>query len=507
MLFQSVEFIFLFLPFAWIAFTILQLRTSTNVALGCLVLTSSFFYGWHTPHYLLLIYLSISVNYVFGRFLVRPSDKMFLTLGITFNLGLLIVFKYADFITVNINAIAAEALPLPGLILPLAISFFTFQQIAYLVDVYNGKDYTQSFLRYVFFVIFFPQLIAGPIVHHYEILPQIDRLRVNGRRIAVNLGIGITIFCLGLGKKLLIADNVGVIADDVFSRTGTGNIPVFLDCWYGTLAYTFQIYFDFSGYSDMAVGLARMFGFRLPLNFYSPYKATSIIDFWRRWHMTLSRFLRDYLYIPLGGNRCAPSRRYLNVAIVMILGGLWHGAGWAFLFWGALHGAYLIINQLWQRIPIPVREFKSYRFIAWGLTFIAVAVAWVPFRLNNLETTFAVYREMAGFNGLNLGFSHYLSVGNWEMLLLNAGIYRGYGLWLVNERFWLVMAVIIALLAPNIYQWMSPVRPVLDLPRDAGTFVKFRWSPHGIIGGIIGMIAFFAIIYQSRTVEFLYFQF
>lgn len=506
MLFQSVEFLFVFLPLVWLSFVVLHQRVGLNSALTFLVVASALFYAWHTPQYLLIIAVSVVVNFAIGNRLSVGSGRVLLGCGIAFNLGLLVVFKYADFLVENLNVFRAEPLPLPAFVLPLAISFYTFQQIAYLVDVSRGHKSVTSFLRYAFFVGFFPQLIAGPIVHHHEILPQLKRLSPDTRRIVLNLCIGLTIFFLGLAKKLLIADNVGEIADDIFDKAGPGNVPSFFDCWYGALAFTFQIYFDFSGYSDMAIGLGRMFGIRLPLNFYSPYKASSIIGFWRCWHITLSRFLRDYLYFALGGNRHGALRRYSNILIVMLLGGLWHGAAWAFILWGGLHGVYIVINHLWRRLRIPGTESRPYRVAAWALTFVAIVVAWVPFRVNDLGTALAIYHEMTGLNGLNLGFSRYLSVGDWRTLMLNIGFEYHSGAWFLSVRFWFVTGAVISLFMPNIYQWMRGKSPVIGLPaRYEGG--RLDWSPSPVTALVVGCLGVFAIVYQSRSVEFLYFQF
>ncbi|MFT7570933.1 MAG: alginate O-acetyltransferase complex protein AlgI [Paracoccaceae bacterium] len=506
MLFQSVEFLFLFLPFVWVGFVALHLRVGLNAALSFLVAASAFFYAWHTPHYLTIVVASICVNFVIGKRLSQSSGRVLLGCGIAFNLGLLIVFKYADFVVENLNVLRVEAIPLPAFVLPLAISFYTFQQIAYLIDVSRGHKSVTSFLRYAFFVGFFPQLIAGPIVHHHEILPQLQRLSPNARRLVLNLCVGLTIFFLGLAKKLLIADNVGEIADDIFDKAGPGNVPTFVDCWYGAVAFTFQIYFDFSGYSDMAIGLGRMFGIRLPLNFYSPYKATSIIDFWRRWHITLSRFLRDYLYFGLGGNRRGPLRRYINILIVMLLGGLWHGAAWAFLLWGGLHGIYIVVNHLWRRVRFPWADCRAFKLVAWGLTFVAIIIAWIPFRVNDLGTALAIYTEMAGLNGLNMGFARYLSVGDWRTLLLNFGFEYHNGSWFLSVRFWMWVGAFISFFMPNIYQWMRWRGPVSNMPERRNLF-GLDWSPNFGTAILVGGIGVLAIVYQSRPVEFLYFQF
>ena len=262
-------------------------------------------------------------------------------MGIGLNLGLLAWFKYANFLAASINNLAGTSLSFGDIVLPLAISFFTFQQIAFLVDAYRGLADEPNIGRYGLFVTFFPQLIAGPIVHHAEILPQYAQ-RDSIRLKADNLSIGLTIFAVGLFKKVVFADSMGAYADTVFQAAALGDTVSFVSAWAAAAAFSLEIYFDFSGYTDMAIGIARMFGVRLPLNFDSPYKSTSIIDFWRRWHITLSRFLRDYLYYPLGGNRNGTGRRYGNLMVVMLLGGLWHGAAWTFVFWGALHGLFRV---------------------------------------------------------------------------------------------------------------------------------------------------------------------
>ena len=303
MLFNSYEFIFLFLPTVLLCFHLIGKQGYHRVAIAWLICVSLFFYGWWNPAYLLLILSSVLLNYSVGVLLIHNSgrnllSKNILGIGVSVNLAILGYFKYANFFVDNLNALSDTNLILNEVILPLAISFFTFQQIAYLVDAYRGKIIEYNFLHYCLFVTFFPQLIAGPIVHHKEMLPQFANDAIYKLR-SKSLAIGMTIFALGLFKKVVIADGISIYATPVFDAAEAGIILTFFEAWSGALAYTFQLYFDFSGYSDMAIGIARMFGIRLPLNFNSPYKATSIIDFWRRWHITLSRFLRDYLYISL----------------------------------------------------------------------------------------------------------------------------------------------------------------------------------------------------------------
>ncbi|MGH6886959.1 MAG: MBOAT family O-acyltransferase, partial [Geminicoccales bacterium] len=330
MLFNSFEFILAFLPVTLIGFFLLGGRESPRAALSWLVLTSLFFYGWWNPSYLVLIIGSICFNFFVGQRLLARSSKAILGFGVAVNLLSIAYFKYAGFLAFNIEELAGVEVGLEHIVLPLAISFFTFQQIAYLVDAHRGEVRAEGFVNYALFVTFFPQLIAGPIVHHSEVLPQFAR-RSTYRLDLDNLALGLTVFSIGLFKKVVLADGIATYATPMFAAAQGGYEPTLFEAWGGALAYTFQLYFDFSGYSDMAVGLGLMFNIRIPINFDSPYKAVNVIDFWRRWHITLSRFLRDYLYIPLGGNRRGPERRYVNLMLTMLLGGLWHGAGWTFV--------------------------------------------------------------------------------------------------------------------------------------------------------------------------------
>ena len=348
MLFNSYFFICIFLPITLIGFFFLGQRGHHRIAIGWLVGASLFFYGWWNPAYLVLILGSVFFNFSIGVLLGNQeavlSKKGLLVVGIGANLAALGYFKYANFFVNNFNVVIGSSFHLDTIILPLAISFFTFQQISYLADAYKGEIREYNFLHYSLFVTFFPQLIAGPIVHHKEMLPQFLQDGVY-RPEYKNVAIGITIFAIGLFKKVCLADGIAQYATPVFQAADAGVLVSFFEAWGGALAYTFQLYFDFSGYSDMAMGLAWMFGIQLPLNFNSPYKANNIIEFWGRWHMTLSRFFRDYLYIPLGGNKRGKIRQLWNLMITMLLAGLWHGAGWTFVLWGALHGIYLVVES------------------------------------------------------------------------------------------------------------------------------------------------------------------
>jgi len=392
MLFNSYEFIFLFLPITFFIYFYLNKIHLTEASKGFLVFASLFFYSWWDIAYLPLILASMLFNYVIGNQLSRYekkkrccSKKTLLTIGVIFNLGLLGYFKYSDFFIENFNIVFATDIPLLHLLLPLAISFYTFQQIAYLVDSYRSETKEYDFLNYAIFVTFFPQLIAGPIVHHAEMMPQFANVR-NKVKNYHNIAVGLFIFSMGLFKKVVIADSFAIWATKGFDVTQ--NLDM-IQAWITSLSYTFQLYFDFSGYTDMAIGIALLFNIKLPINFNSPYKATSIQDFWRRWHMTLSRFLKDYVYIPLGGNRKGENRTYLNLFATFLLGGIWHGAGWTFVLWGALHGIALMIHRLWQKLG-----FKMHTFLAWFITFNFLNITWVFFRAKEFDDALKVLHGM-----------------------------------------------------------------------------------------------------------------
>lgn len=364
-----------------------------TVAKGWLVIVSLFFYSWWNPVYLPLILVSLLVNYGLGSMLLKQQKKAVLLLGIAFNLGLLGYFKYANFFIANLNGLTNDHLELPSIVLPLAISFFTFQQIAYLVDSYKKETTEYSALNYMLFVTFFPQLIAGPIVHHKEMMPQFEKL-VNVSVQYKNIAVGLFIFMIGLFKKVVLADTFAPWANAGFD---SGQPLQLVDAWVTSLSYTFQLYFDFSGYSDMAIGIALLFNINLPLNFNSPYKALNIQDFWKRWHMTLSRFLRDYVYIPLGGNRAGRYLTYQNLFVTFLIGGLWHGASWMFVIWGGLHGGALVLHRLWQTMGV-----KMPQPLAWFVTFNFINITWIFFRAVDIKSALNVLTGMVGVNGIAL---------------------------------------------------------------------------------------------------------
>jgi alginate O-acetyltransferase complex protein AlgI len=395
MLFNSYAFIFLFLPIALIGYFALG-RLGHLAPVIWLALASLAFYSASNWQFVLLLLASIAFNYTVGLLLISKPRRTVprfavLTVGVAGDLLVLGYFKYAGFLATNLDAVFSTGFTL-NVLLPVGISFYTFTQVAFLVDAYRGNVAHYRLPHYALFVSYFPHLIAGPILHHKDMIPQFERAAA--KRPDPHLILcGLIIFAIGLFKKTCLADGIQPLVSLAFGP----NAPSFDQAWIGALAYTFQLYFDFSGYSDMAIGISLMFGIFLPLNFNSPYKATSIIDFWRRWHMTLSQFLRDYLYIPLGGNRHGRTLRYVNLMITMVLGGLWHGAAWTFVIWGALHGAYLCINHAWNNFgpAVSPRFAPLANTAAFILTFLSVVVAWVFFRADSLSTAIYVLSRMA----------------------------------------------------------------------------------------------------------------
>ena len=423
MLFNSYEFIFIFLPITFFIYFYLNHKRLTEASKGFLVFSSLFFYSWWNIAYLPIILSSMLFNYVIGSSLSRDignnnhrfNKKSILTFGIVANVVLLGYFKYMDFFIENINLATGSNFDLLHLALPLAISFFTFQQIAYLVDSYRQETKEYDFLNYAVFVTFFPQLIAGPIVHHKEMMPQFANIKskvINYK----NISIGLFIFFIGLFKKVVIADTFAVWATTGFDVATTLNL---FEAWATSLSYTFQLYFDFSGYTDMAIGLALLFNIKLPINFNSPYKAINIQDFWRRWHITLSRFLKDYIYIPLGGNRKGEFRTYNNLMATFILGGIWHGAGWTFIFWGFLHGLALVIHRAWGKFG-----FKLWTWLAWLITFNFINIAWIFFRAKEWDDAIKVLKGMIGANGVSLpqSFANISFLNNLDINIIYIGL-------------------------------------------------------------------------------------
>jgi D-alanyl-lipoteichoic acid acyltransferase DltB (MBOAT superfamily) len=474
MLFASLPFLFGFLPATLLGTFLVFRGFGRQAAIVFLAAASLVFYGWHYPPYVVLLCGTIGLNFLIARCIHARPSKWMTGAGVALNLALLGWFKYAGFLAEMVVAVTGSSVGLGPILLPLGISFFTFQQIAYLVDIHQGKAAPGKLIEYVFFVTFFPQLIAGPIVHHRDMIPQLG-MPGFGRFLADDLTAGMLLFCIGLCKKVLLADNLRIGADTMFEAQALGLDLSMAEAWIGMLCYTFQIYFDFSGYADMALGLGLMFGLRLPENFKSPYKALDIIDFWRRWNITLSVFLRDYLYLPLGGNRMGPVRRYANLWIVMLLGGLWHGAGWQFVVWGALHGFYLTVNHLWRRVG-PTR---LPAFVSLGLTFVCVVVAWVFFRSADFAQAFDILSALCGAGGIGV-----LDVAIFDNLALIG--------WLV------ALAGALAWTMPNSVRLVETYK---------------TWTPvsyaHQAVYGAIGTFSAAAILktYASGSYAFIYFQF
>ena len=498
MLFNTFTFILGFLPLTLAAFHALRRLGRARAAIGVLVVASFVFYGWWDPRYLVLLSVLMGAVYLIAlaiqrwREVRRRAAKASLLLGLLVSLGSLGYYKYANFFVDNVNTLCGTDFFLKTIVLPIGISFFTFQKIAFLVDVYQGKVRSFNFVDYVLFVMFFPQLIAGPIVHHSEVMPQFARAR------AVTLddvAVGAVHFVFGLAKKVLLADMIAPYATHFFNATLAGGQPGVPSAWCAVLAYTAQIYFDFSAYSDMAVGIGLLFGIRLPINFNSPYRALNIVEFWRRWHMTLSRFLRDYLYIPLGGNRKGPVRRHVNLFVTMLLGGIWHGAGWTFLTWGALHGFYLIVNHGWRslrnRLPPSIQVKGAWtRPLAWAITFLSVITAWVFFRAVTFGSAGAILRGMAGFNGWT-DTAIAVPVSSLDGLLLAGGL------------------LLFAVIFPNTQQITGYAGPEGDAESARTPFPSrwFRFTPSWRWAVSLGTLLALCLMSFWRVSEFIYFQF
>ena len=524
MLFNSPIFIFVFLPIVIFTFYFVGSRGYYRAAIDWLALASLFFYGWWNPAYVVLLLVSIIYNYVFGLWIIKAGikqddvrQKRLLIVVVAANLLLLGYYKYANFFLSNLNSLTGSHLSLVKIVLPLGISFFTFTQIAFLVDCYQGKVKEYNFIHYTLFVTYFPHLIAGPILHHKEMMPQFGNNNIFHFSLQLFV-MGLSIFFMGLFKKVIIADTMATYATPVFNVANSGSTAItFFSAWGGAIAYAFQLYYDFSGYSDMAIGISLFFGIRLPLNFYSPYKATSIIDFWKRWHMTLSRFLRDYLYIPLGGNRKGKVRRYINIAVTMLLGGLWHGAAWTFVIWGGLHACYLMINHAWISLRGTTREYPDSRswignWIARILTFMAVTVAWVFFRAESIDAALRVLRGMTGLNGFILpspllpilnylgSFGAYLEDQGLKFRLDPVFDQWGYPL--------LLVLLVFTWLAPNTQQFMARYKTTVsafegDPPR--ASWLQWRLTPSSAV--FCALLTFLAVLGLNEVSEFLYFQF
>ena len=521
MLFNSYEFIFLFLPLALGGFFLFCWVGIRSLVTGWLLFVSLIFYGYWNAKLLLLLLVSIAVNWLVSQVMARLRTKLLdgrsmtnairvlLFLGIAFNLSLIGYFKYINFFIDTINGLGTSLGKINDIILPLGISFYTFEQISYLVGVALGKGRHYNLPRFMLFVTFFPHLIAGPILSAHELIPQFRSL--NYRFDARNLALGFTVFSIGLFKKTVIADSISGYATPIFEMADNGQVISFLLAWQAAIAYTLQLYFDFSGYSDMAIGLAKLFNIKLPMNFFSPYKAISIGDFWQRWHISLSRFLRDYLYIPLGGSRQGEVRRYLNLIMTMLLGGFWHGANWTFLLWGCLHGTYLCIDHGWQQF-LRQRGWKApssrlSQFAARALTFLAVVISWVLFRAETLDGAGNILRGMAGLEGLILPETYVTKVGLLSRFGVEFGKVDNFGG--INGSVVILGVLTAVFLLPNIYEFMKGEPVVLDVYHhlEGKSRPWWGWKPTTFYAVLATILFFVGVGFSSEHSEFLYFQF
>lgn len=503
MLFNSYEFLFMFLPLFLLAWWLVAAQAKSRLPL-LLLGASALFYGlWGLPFFVLLLGM-ICMNYALGLMLQAMPDKplhndtprplrrhfwtrkTFLGLAILLNLTPLCYFKYSSFILQNINSLLGTTLHAAPTALPLGISFYTFMQIAWLVTIYRRQVKTEKFTDYALFSSCFPYVISGPIVRYEQVAPQfanLDTLKAH------NVAPGLTVFCLGLAKKVLLADSLAAYANSIFNAAEKGFPLTGAEAWAGSLAYTFQLYFDFSGYTDMAIGIALLIGLRLPDNFDSPYKSTGIVDFWRRWHITLSSWLRDFLYIPLGGSRTGKFKQYRNLFLTMLLGGVWHGAGWPFVVWGAAHGAMLSINHFFKswakgRIDPLFLNNPLSRLCSIILTFLCLNAAWVVFRAESMTGALRLYEKM---------FLELTIHGNiWQSLFTN--------------RYMQDLQCPLLLLLCGIITWGLPNTREIVFGRAQGK-PWLAWSPSLRWAFAMALLALASLVLLSRKSVFLYFQF
>lgn len=519
MLFHEPVFLFIFLPLTLTFYLLLRKFARQEMIVLALSSASLIFYGWWNPRYIWLIVVSILFNFLLGRQLVIRKSRgkvarNLLAVGIISNLSLLLAFKYLAFAVESTNLFVPDLVESYSLDLPLGISFFTFLQIAYLVDCYRGKAEEAGFASYFLFVTFFPHLIAGPLIHHREMISQ---FRCKAERVWDDLAIGLSIFSVGLFKKLTLAQQMATWADSVFDGASAGIAPTLVESWLGASCFAFQIYFDFSGYSDMAIGLSRMFGIVMPINFASPYKASNIIEFWRRWHMTLSRFFRDYLYIPLGGSQSGSVRSFFNLMFVMLLAGLWHGANWKFVLWGGIHGIYLVMCHGWialrQNLGIHTRFLPPW--VGVSLTFIAVVVAWVPFRAESIATAQLMLVGMMGFNGVTLPihYAHLLDgkVARLSEFGITFGAMTSYGGGV--QLLWIAGCLAFVWVLPNtqeLFRFNRPALVILGQDYCLDSLPKWlAWKPSPASGAVFGLLTayLYFLAIQGNPGEFIYFKF
>lgn len=531
MQFNSLTF-FIFLGATLCAVRVAKHFFGHRPALFALVLASFVYYSWDNYYLCLLLLASILVNNTASKLISSETssqainNKLVLIIAISLNLLTLVFFKYTNFIISNINEMLENPIAAINVILPIGISFFTFQQITFLIDCYQKRASTVNFLDYLLFVSFFPQLMSGPIVRHYETLPQFANIGLK-RDLYSNLAAGLSLITFGLFKKVILADFCASYADFTFLH-GYAQGPAV--AWLGALAYTLQIYFDFSGYIDIAIGTAYTFGVRLPINFSTPYRATSIISFWRRWHITLARFFRDYVYIPMGGNRLGIIRSLSNLLIVMFLVGLWHGANWTFVVWGLLHGAYLVINHVWRNFKGTTPSLSDdqtsrsnlnfiRKALAWSVTFIAVIFAWVPFRANDLTETMKIWQTMlevdparwsAGIDYIAASVAKSSQQIYDSCFALITGTHHGSVTsftFIIFPEIWILISIIFVFFIPDSTQLFG--RLMLVDPKNKNNLgpIESRWQPTAKWAITMGIIFILCFVNFGLNKSFIYFQF
>ena len=505
MLFNSPIFLFLFLPLALGGFYLSARLGGRTAAIWFLLAASCAFYAYSSLFNFGLFIATVFANFMFGAMIARArgSKRVWLIGGIALNLCLIGTFKYLGLFVSTANDLFSLSLAVPHLLLPVGISFYTFEQISYLLETREHGRAEPSFARYALFAGFFPHLIAGPIIRPHLLLPQFTSPGF-GRFEWPNFAVGVTFLLLGLFKKVILADGSAAFATPIFTMAQAGGGPGLFEAWGAAIAYTFQIYFDFSGYSDMAIGLGLMFGIRLPFNFNSPYRATGIIDFWRRWHMTLSLFLRDYVYIPLGGNRGGSLRRYTNIMLTMLIGGLWHGANWTFVAWGGLHGAFLLINHVWRELRGKRKATAIGQWAGRCLTLFVVLLAWVFFRADGFAAARRMFAGMSGRNGW-MSFAS-TDAGAWFSRLVQLG-----GIPLPPGRIAAGILQIVWCTGLLFVVWSLPNTQQFLLGEGRPENAKLRWKPSpawaAALGIGIGAAFTYTIVAVNRVSEFIYFIF
>jgi len=490
LLFNSYIYIFLFLPITFFVYFFLNSKRLTTASRGWLILASLFFYSWWNIIYLPLILISVSINYLLAISLIDYdelrkkyfSKKTILFVGLIFNIGLLVYFKYMDFFISNINSLTNTNIELLHLALPLAISFFTLQQIGFMVDAYEGLVKERNLVNYALFVTFFPQLIAGPIVHHKEMMPQFESIK-NKVKNYENIVHGFFIFSIGLFKKVIIADTFAIWANNGYDSVNTLTL---LEAWVTSLSYTFQMYFDFSGYMDMAIGSALLFNIKLPRNFNSPYKATGVIEYWSRWHITLTNFITTYIYSPIlksFKNITFHKAMYATV-VAFLISGIWHGASWMFVFWGGLHGIGIAVNHYWKKYWSKKLNIKINKYIAWFITFNFVNITFIFFRSTDMNHAINVLKGLIGFNGI--AFPNFLFLEKYGFLFL--GIFKNIGA-NVYTFIWVFSGFVLVLFFKNALEQKDSLK------------INFKTAIFS------GSLFVYAVLSMNKISEFLYFNF